>query len=81
VKCNESYRRVPLSGKCTKCGGKLLLTVSEGTVKKYLEISINMAEKYKAAPYLQQRLQLLKKDIDSLFINDLSKQTGLSEYM
>ena len=27
VKCNKSYRRIPLVGKCTQCGGKLLLTV------------------------------------------------------
>ena len=25
--CNTKYRRVPLSGRCQKCGGKLLLTV------------------------------------------------------
>jgi DNA polymerase II large subunit len=81
VKCNESYRRVPLSGKCTKCGGKLLLTVSEGTIKKYLDISIAISDKYQSADYLRQRLQMLKKDIDSLFINDLSKQMGLSDFM
>ena len=81
VKCNETYRRVPLSGKCTKCGGKLLLTVSEGTITKYLDISIAISDKYGAADYLKQRLQMLKKDIDSLFTNDLSKQMGLSDFM
>ncbi|MBN2251619.1 MAG: DNA polymerase II large subunit [Candidatus Altiarchaeota archaeon] len=81
VKCNASYRRIPLIGKCTKCGGKLLLTVSEGSIRKYLEISINLCEKYEASDYLKQRLQLLKRDIDSLFTNDLSKQISLSDYM
>ncbi len=81
VKCNASYRRVPLTGKCTKCGGKLLLTVSEGSVKKYLDISIAISDKYAASDYIKQRLQLLKRYIDSLFTNDLSKQVSLSDYM
>ena len=81
VKCNASYRRVPLSGKCTKCGGKLLLTVSQGSIVKYLEISIKLSEKYGTGDYMKQRLQLLKRDIESLFTNDLSKQVSLSDYM
>lgn len=81
VKCNESYRRVPLIGKCTKCGGKLLLTVSEGTVRKYLDISTNLSERYRLSDYLRQRLFLLKREINSLFTNDLSKQVSLSDFM
>lgn len=81
VKCNASYRRVPLTGVCGKCGGKLLLTVSEGSVRKYLEISIAICEKYGTSDYMKQRLQLLKRYIDSLFTNDLSKQVSLSDYM
>lgn len=81
VKCNKSYRRLPLIGKCTNCGGKLLLTVSEGSVRKYLEISTELAEKYNLPDYLKQRLVLLKREIDSLFTNDLSKQVGLADFM
>lgn len=81
VKCNQSYRRVPLVGKCTKCGGRLLLTVTEGSVRKYLEISKQMAEKYNLSDYLKQRLMLLDRDINSLFVNDLSKQASLSDFM
>ncbi|HDI73218.1 MAG TPA: DNA polymerase II large subunit [Candidatus Altiarchaeales archaeon] len=81
VKCNASYRRVPLIGKCTKCGGKLLLTVSEGSIRKYMDISMDLSEKYNVSDYLKQRLLLLKKEIDSLFTNDLSKQVGLSDFM
>ena len=81
VKCNASYRRVPLTGICSKCGGKLLLTVTEGGVRKYLEISIALSDKYGTSDYMKQRLQLLKKYIDSLFTNDLSKQVSLSDYM
>lgn len=81
VKCNNSYRRVPLSGRCNKCGGKLLLTVNEGSIRKYLDISIRLAERYSKSNYLKQRLQILKKEIDSVFINDLNKQVSLAEYM
>ena len=81
VKCNASYRRVPLAGKCTKCGGKLLLTVTQGSVSKYLDISINLSDKYGTGDYMKQRLQMLKRDIESLFTNDLSKQVSLSDYM
>lgn len=81
VKCNASYRRVPLSGKCTKCGDRLLLTVSEGSIRKYLGISADLCKRYKCSPYMDQRLALLERDIDSLFTNDLSKQVGLSEFM
>ncbi len=31
VKCNEKFRRPPLAGKCSKCGGRIIFTVSEGS--------------------------------------------------
>ena len=48
TKCNTSYRRMPLAGKCTKfrgkgiCNGNIIPTVHEGSVKKYLEMSREM---------------------------------------
>ena len=81
VKCNQSYRRVPLNGKCGKCGGKLILTVTEGNISKYIEISMNIAIKYKLSDYIKQRLKLIEMDLSSLFTNDLNKQSSLAEYM
>lgn len=81
VKCNASYRRPPLAGKCVKCGGRLLLTVSEGSIKKYLGLTKGIVEKYGLSDYLKQRLVLLEENIDSLFTNDLAKQVTLSEFM
>jgi len=81
VNCNASYRRIPLVGRCTRCGGKLLLTVTQGSIEKYLNTSIRLVEKYDCSPYMKQRLMLLRKEIDSLFINDLSRQIALSEFM
>ncbi len=38
TKCNKKYRRIPLSGECV-CGSNLILSISKGSVVKYLEIS------------------------------------------
>jgi len=81
VRCNAQYRRVPLIGKCTECGGKLILTVSEGNIRKYLEYSISLAEKYNLDNYLKQRLKLIQNEVESLFTNDLNKQISLAEFM
>jgi len=65
--CNAKYRRVPLMGKCPKDGGRLLLTVSKGSIEKYLDMAIQIAKRYELESYMQQRLQLIKEEIDSLF--------------
>ncbi len=67
--CNSKYRRVPLSGKCARpnCGGKLLLTISKGSIEKYLKTSIALAERYNLDTYTKQRLALIKDEIDNLF--------------
>ena len=80
-KCNEKFRRPPLMGKCTKCGGKLLLTINKGGIKKYLEMSMGLVEKYSLPDYLRQRLLLLQKDIDSVFEDEQQKQVGLGDFM
>jgi len=81
VKCGAKFRRPPLKEDCPKCGGKLILTVHEGSVRKYLEVSIKVAQDYGVSSYTLQRLQMLKMEIDSLFNNDKSKQTGLADFM
>jgi len=80
VECNEKFRRPPLCGKCTHCGGKLLFTVSEGFVVKYLDISVNLAEKYNVSPYLKQSLSLLRQRVESVFGKDKERQEGLSAF-
>jgi len=81
VKCGAKYRRPPLKETCPKCGGRMILTVHEGSVRKYLEVSIKVAEEYGVSSYTQQRLQLLKMEIDSLFKNEKARQTGLADFM
>jgi DNA polymerase II large subunit len=79
--CNLTFRRPPLRGACTKCGGKLTLTVHEKSVKKYLEISKLIAQKYNISSYAQQRIKLVEKSIDSLFISDKMKTTKLTDFL
>jgi len=79
--CNIVYRRPPLQGVCTKCHGKLTLTVHEKSVKKYLEISKEIAKKYNISPYARQRIALVEKSIDSLFISDKVKTTKLDDFL
>jgi DNA polymerase II large subunit len=81
VKCGAKYRRPPLQNSCPRCGGRIVLTVHEGSVKKYLDVSLRVAEQYNVKPYTKQRIELLKKEIKSLFENDKSKQKGLADFM
>lgn len=81
VSCNTIYRRPPLAGRCTSCGGNLLLTINKGGIEKYLKISRDIVEKYHLPPYLKQRLELVEKEIKSIFEDDKIKQMGLSDFL
>ena len=81
VKCNDKYRRPPLSNVCHACGGKLIFTISEGSVLKYLEPSLMLAEKYDFSPYLKQTLKMLKADAEHIFGKEKEKQVGLREFI
>ena len=69
-KCNEKYRRPPLTGRCLNCGGNIIFTISEGSIVKYLEPAIQLAEKYDIPEYTKQALQLTKSYIESIFGKD-----------
>jgi len=78
VNCNEKYRRIPLKGKCRKCGGNLTLTVHSSSIVKYLDISKKLCENYKVSEYTRQRLKLIEHEIRSLFEQ---KQITLSDIL
>ncbi|VVB82759.1 DNA polymerase II large subunit [uncultured archaeon] len=80
VACNEIMRRPPLTGVCSKCGGKIIFTVNEGGIKKYLEPALNLAEKYNLSNYIKQNLQILKDNIDSVFGKELEKQKTIADF-
>lgn len=81
VNCNTIFRRVPLAGKCARCGGNLLLTINKGGIEKYLQISRDIVERYELPAYLKQRLELVEREIKSIFEDDKIKQMGLSDFL
>ncbi|MCF7910723.1 DNA polymerase II large subunit, partial [Candidatus Pacearchaeota archaeon] len=74
VDCNSIFRRPPLNGICSVCKGKLIFTIHEGGIKKYLEPAIELTKKYNLSPYIRQTLELTKEVIDSIFGKELEKQ-------
>jgi len=78
--CNEKYRRPPLIGNCIKCGGKIIFTISEGSIVKYLKPAISLADKYNLPSYLKQNLELTKRNIESLFGKEKETQEGLGKW-
>jgi DNA polymerase II large subunit len=81
AKCNTKYRRPPLSAKCDNCHSKLIFTISEGSIVKYLEPSLELADNYDFSPYLKQTINMLKMNIDVIFGKDKDKQVGLGNFM
>ncbi|MFH0977806.1 MAG: DNA polymerase II large subunit [Candidatus Woesearchaeota archaeon] len=79
VDCNTKFRRPPLLGKCG-CGGRIIFTVAEGSVLKYLEPSISLVKKYQLPAYLNQTLELLKRRIEAVFGKEREKQEGLGRW-
>lgn len=85
-KCNASYRRPPLNGRCGArdaggewCDGELLPTVFEGAVRKYLGLSQRLATTPGVTPYLRQRIDLLETSLATMFPGSPS-QTTLETY-
>lgn len=81
TKCQRKYRRPPLSGKCLDCNtNNLVFTVTEGSIKKYVEYSLALSEKYNLPPYLKETLVLNQHAIDSIFGKELDHQEGLNKW-
>ncbi|MEN9626505.1 MAG: hypothetical protein RL557_833 [archaeon] len=78
--CNTSYRRVPLSGKCTRCNGKLIFTISYGSIIKYLEPALDLIKNYSVPSYIKQDLELTKKYIESVFGRETEKQESIERW-
>ncbi|WP_226039924.1 DNA polymerase II large subunit [Natrinema sp. DC36] len=79
--CGEKFRRMPLTGDCRECGGRVNLTVHKGSVNKYMQTAIQVADEYDCRPYTKQRLEVLEKSLESVFENDKNKQSGIEDFM
>jgi DNA polymerase II large subunit len=82
-KCNAKFRRIPLSGKCSRCGGDLLLTVHQKGIEKYMDIAEQLVQNYELGNYYKQRLKLIKDEIQQLFSveENGNKQVELGAFM
>jgi len=81
VHCNEKYRRPPLLGSCLKCRGRIIFTISEGSVIKYLNPTINLVNTYEIPVYLKQSIALLQRTIESVFGKEKERQEGLTQWI
>ena len=79
--CGEKYRRMPLTGDCRECGGRVNLTVHKGSVNKYVDTAIEVADRFDCRPYTKQRLQVLQTALESIFEDDTNKQSGIADFM
>ncbi|WP_114576848.1 LAGLIDADG family homing endonuclease [Saliphagus sp. LR7] len=79
--CGAKFRRMPLTEVCRECGGKVNLTVHQGSVNKYMQTAIDVAEEYGCREYTKQRLEVLEKSLESVFENDKNKPTSLADFM
>ena len=78
--CNEKYRRPPLVGRCVKCNGKIIFTISEGSIIKYLEPTISLGNKFNIPTYLKETILLTKQRIEEYFGKEEESQAGLGKW-
>ena len=99
VRCGQSYRRMPLAGRCIQlkrnegglsngrddsssmCGGNIVLTVSEGSVRKYIKVTQHVMENYGVDLYTRQRVDWLSDSVDSLFNDDTVTVMTLGDFL
>jgi len=82
-KCNTKYRRMPVVGICTRCGGELTQTVYRGGIEKYLDGAEGLIQQYGLTDYYHQRIDLIKDEIESIFNFEAKqkvKQAKLSQF-
>ena len=63
------------------CNGNLALTVSEGAVRKYIEVMRFVMDHYGVDLYTRQNAEWLASSVDSLFNNDRAKQLSLADFL
>jgi DNA polymerase II large subunit len=64
-----------------QCHGKLALTVSEGAVRKYIEVTKHVMDTYGVDTYTRQNMEWLAGSVESLFSNDRARQMSLSDFL
>ena len=78
--CGSSYRRIPLSQKCNKCGNNLIQTLTRPSVGKYLKLAKRLLDKYQIDPYLRGRVLGLLDELELVFGKEESDQALLTDF-
>jgi len=78
--CQQKYRRPTLTGKCYKCGGNLILTVSKGNIIKYLNKALKLIQQFELGNYTTQRMKLIEEYVQSLTDNPKIKQKTIMDF-
>jgi len=81
TKCGMKYRRIPLTGVCTKCKGNLILTVHEGNVNKYLAAAFSLTNQYDLGTFVWQQISLIQKGLRTLIPEKNEKEKEESKDM
>jgi len=68
-------------GEAHLCGGNLVLTVSEGSVRKYIRVMQHVIDHYDVDLYTRQRIDGLISSTDSLFKNDRVTVFTLNDFI
>jgi len=82
-KCGKKFRRLPLSSRCTSCGGELSPTVYASSVKKYLMLGKKVLKLFPLDPYFSSNIELLEKELSMLITKEDAKlltQKRLNQY-
>ena len=79
-KCSQKYRRMPLAGKCLECNNSLLLTVTRGSVQKYIQIALNICHEFKINEYLVNRVKSLQQELNLLFREQQKIQSSIMDF-
>ena len=65
----------------TLCGGNVVLTVSEGAVRKYIKITSEVMDTYGVDDYTKQRVGWMTDSVDSLFNDDKVTVMTLEDFI
>jgi DNA polymerase II large subunit len=79
-KCGIKYRRMPIIGKCLECNNSLTQTVTRGSVQKYIEIALDICNRYNIDKYLTNRVKSLQIELALLFKNKEKTQFFITDF-
>ena len=71
---------VAMGDRVDQCRGNLILTVSEGAVRKYIDVIQYMMNTYDVQTYTRQRVEQGIKAVDALFVNETVTVKTLADW-